>query len=182
MISHAIYFCDALTLSGNLQRGLNSPEKVDRNQCTPVALDSGLAAVIPGQERNIPTAALARQLAAELRWGEWGNPSNGALTDTYHYSKNGRIAASLFRDIRNHNRDRDCRSLCIFASGYLGSKNRTVRAVGILRPFTGDTSSQIDLIGDISFGRKYGLVNLLCSGEQMRRLREDGETCPPPSP
>ena len=61
---------------------------------------------------------------------------------------------------------------------YLESKNMTIRIFDILRSGAGDTSLQINILGDMAVGRKYGFVDFLASGGHMRWLREDGETSP----
>ena len=150
----AIYFGETSTISDHLQRCLNSPAKLERNQCTLVALAAGLVSRTQGKERNNPTAARVRKLAAELRWG-WANSANGAFVETRPNSTNEKIVASLRRDARNPNHDRDYRGLCIFLSAFLESQQYAVLVFDTLRSGAGDTPLQLNISGDLSIGRRH---------------------------
>ena len=134
IIFQAIDLGDAITLSANLQRAPNRTERTERNQRTLIAVSAVLSPHTPGRVRNIPTRRRARQFAAELRWGEWANSANGEFTDIHPNSRQVIMIASLCRVIRNPNRDRDYRSMCIVLSGFDESKNCAIRVFDILRP------------------------------------------------
>ena len=160
----AIDFGDTLSLSDQLQRSLNSPDKTERNQCTLIALAAGITARSPGQTRNIPSALRVKHLASELRGVEWAQSSKGSFTETNPHSFNEKVIANLCHDIRNINHDRDYRSLCIFLGEYLDSQQITLRVFDIRRSGTGDTSLQANVIGNLEVGAVHGFTDLLAAG------------------
>ena len=174
----ALDYGDTLSLSDAVQRGLNSPEKTERNQCTLIALAAGLCARTPGLERSVPAASRVRMLASELRAEEWINAQEGAFTDSNPHSIHERTIASLCHDILSANHDRDYRGMCIFLANLLETRKITIRVFDILRTGSGDTTLQINVLGDIAVGEKEGFVDLLACGGHMRWLKEDGETPP----
>lgn len=117
-------------------------------------------------------------VASELRGIEWAQSEKGSFVDTNPHSFNERVVASLCHDIRNVNHDRDYRSLCIFLGDYIESQQVALRVFDILRPGTGDTSLQVNVIGNMTVGKNHGFADLLAAGGHMRWLRHDGETFP----
>ena len=115
-------FGDNIKIGEYIKRGRNSPGGIERNQCALMPLSSGWLASIPVQGRNIPTGSLVRQYDAELRCGERGNSPKGAFADARTNSRSERMIASLCHDVRNPNKDRDYRTMCIFLSQFLESR------------------------------------------------------------
>ena len=163
-------------MNDQLQRSLISPEKLERNQCTLIALAAGITARIPGQTRNIPSASRAKLLASELRWREWAQSEKGSFEGINPHSSNEKIVASLRHDIRNANHGRDYRSLCIFLAEYLEQQEIAIRVFDVLRSGAGDTSLQVNVIGGLALCERRGFLDLLAAGGHMRRMRRDGET------
>ena len=143
MAFRAIDFGGEIRLNDFLRRQLFSAEREERNQCTLIALDAGIAS-FPSRSLNIPAKSRVPQLALDLRVAKWRVGQPFFAPPGISKSQHGETIILLFRDIVHVGNDIDYRILCLFPGAFPRGNRFDIRVFDALHSGSGDTALHIN--------------------------------------